>query len=547
MLADAALVALVALLTGVAVFAAARLYTTADNRYIKEAFPIRFYANDMVIQMLNQETGIRGYVVTGDGQSLAPYRTGRAKVAQDLAALRRLSRRRPEIADDVNASARLVDRLGQFYGQQIALVERGGAGQRRAQRNVLAGKQLFDRFRAGSGRLAARSDAIVAKARTSQRRTFWSLVAIVLVAGLTAAGIAFWLLLSVPRRIWSLYDVERELREAAERGARASRSLEYVDDAVILLDAEGRVRYWNPAATAYLGTAEADALDRPLAEVVTELSLIEQALARGGSDAVLPLGLDDGERWLVARENRFPDGRVLVLQDVTGERELERTRSDFLATASHELRTPLAAVYGAIRTLRREDRPSSPELDAQLLAMIETEAHRLAEIVDQILVSTEIDRGSVPLRSEPCDVRELCESAVESARVRAPETIELALDVPEGVVVDTDPSRLRQVIVNLLDNAVKYSPRGGRVELRVAERDGSIAIEVADQGLGIPEEAQERIFEKFVRLDPEMRRGVGGSGLGLYISQELVERMGGRLRVDSQPGHGSTFTIQLPR
>ena len=144
-------------------------------------------------------------------------------------------------------------------------------------------------------------------------------------------------------------------------------------------------------------------------------------------------------------------------------------------------------------------------------------------------------------------MRDLCESAVESARVRAPETIELALDVPESVVVDTDPSRLRQVIVNLLDNAVKYSPRGGRVELRVAERDGSIAIEVADQGLGIPEEAQERIFEKFVRLDPEMRRGVGGSGLGLYISQELVERMGGRLRVDSQPGHGSTFTIQLPR
>jgi len=280
---------------------------------------------------------------------------------------------------------------------------------------------------------------------------------------------------------------------------------------------------------------------------VPGLPLIEQALARGGGDTVLPLGPAGGERWLVARETRFPEGRVLVLQDVTRERELERTRSEFLATASHELRTPLAAVYGAVRTLRREDRPSSPELDAQLLAMIETEAHRLAEIVDQILVSTEVDRGSIPIRREACDLRELCESAVESARVRAPETIELALDVRDGVVVQTDPSRLRQVVVNLLDNAVKYSPRGGRIEVRAAERDGSVAIEVADQGLGIPEEAQERIFEKFVRLDPEMRRGVGGSGLGLYISQELVERMGGRLRVESRPGHGSTFTIQLPR
>ena len=539
--------ALVALLTAVAVFAASRLYTTSDNRYIKEAFPIRFYANDTVVQMLNQETGIRGYVVTGDGQSLEPYRTGRAKVAQDLAALRALARRRPEIAGDVAASARLVSRLQQYYEQQIGLVEQGGAGQRQAQRNVLAGKQLFDRFRADAGRLAASSHEIVADARTSQRHTYWAMLAIVLAAGLTAMGIAFWLLLSVPRRIWSLYDVERELREAAERGARASRSLEHVDDAVVLVDAEGRIRYWNPAATAYLGTAEADALDHSLGEVVPELPLIEQALTADGGGAILPVARNGVERWLVARETRFPEGRVLVLQDVTGERELERARSEFLATASHELRTPLAAVYGAVRTIRREDRPSSPELDAQLLAMIETEAHRLAEIVDQILVSTEVDRGSMPIRSEACDLRELCESALESARLRAPETIELSLESQKGVVVDTDPARLRQVVVNLLDNAVKYSPRGGRVVVRVVERDSSVAIEVADRGIGIPAEAHERIFEKFVRLDPEMRRGVGGSGLGLYISRELVERMGGRLRVESRPGQGSTFTIQLPR
>src|ERR1051326_6924511 len=126
--ADAALVALVALLTAVAVFAAARLYTTATNRYIKEAFPIRYFANDTVVQMLNQETGIRGYVVTGDGTSLRPYRAGRAEVSQDLATLQQLARRRPEIAGDVAASARLVRRLQRYYERQIALVERGGEG-----------------------------------------------------------------------------------------------------------------------------------------------------------------------------------------------------------------------------------------------------------------------------------------------------------------------------------------------------------------------------------------------------------------------------------
>src|SRR5262249_57450158 len=128
-----------------------------------------------------------------------------------------------EIARQVDWWAQFVGRVQEYYKQQIALVERGGAGQRRAQRNVLLGKRLFDQFRATSDQLTSRADAIIASARKSQRRTFWSTLALALVAGLTAAGIAFWLLLSVPRRIWSLYDVERELRESAERGARDSR------------------------------------------------------------------------------------------------------------------------------------------------------------------------------------------------------------------------------------------------------------------------------------------------------------------------------------
>ncbi len=232
---------------------------------------------------------------------------------------------------------------------------------------------------------------------------------------------------------------------------------------------------------------------------------------------------------------------------MTGEHQLERARSEFLATASHELRTPLAAVYGAVRTLRRPDRPDDPELSARLLLVIEEEAERLAGIVEQILVSAQLDRDEVRLNRRISDVSELCESVVASARLRTSSDTAIELDAPDGVLVDCDPDRLRQVLVNLVDNAVKYSPAGGNVRVRLAERNGAIRIEVADEGVGIAREAQDSIFEKFYRVDPDMLAGVGGSGLGLYISRELIRRMDGTIAVRSSLGSGSTFVVELPR
>ncbi|HVS84574.1 MAG TPA: ATP-binding protein, partial [Gaiellaceae bacterium] len=498
-------------------------------------------------QMLDEETGIRGYVISGEASSLQPYNEARPLVAQDLDNLDRLAGRRPEIAADVAAARAVTGDLDRFYARQIALVRSGEAGQAKAQQNVLAGKAPFDRYRRISTRLLARSNVIVADAQKSERRTLWTTLVLAAAAGAGAIAIALWLLLSVPRRIWSLYDVERSLRAAAERGDRASRSLAHVEDAVILLDPDGLVRYWNPAATRLLGVAEDDALGRPLPELLPELPAVEELLATEAPLTATPIARDGSERWLAARESRFAEGRVLVLQDTTEARQLERTRSEFLATASHELRTPLAAVYGAVRTLLRADRATDQALDQQLLTMIESESERLKEIVEQILVSAEVDRGEVRVRSEPCALRELCESAVAAASLQSPPGLELRLDAPEEIVVACDGARLRQVIVNLLDNAIKYSPGGGEISLRLQARPGTAVIEVADRGIGIPRDAHERIFEKFFRLDPEMRRGVGGSGLGLYISRELVRRMGGELRVHSGAGAGTTFSVELPR
>jgi signal transduction histidine kinase len=182
-----------------------------------------------------------------------------------------------------------------------------------------------------------------------------------------------------------------------------------------------------------------------------------------------------------------------------------------------------------------------------LMDMIDREAERLSGIVGQILLTGQLDAGRLPLEHERFDPVALTKSVVDSAELHLPSGIELRVRAAEDVpAVAGDENQLRQVISNLVDNAIKYSPQGGDVELRL-HRNGQFArIEVADSGLGIPRDEHHRIFEKFYRLDPALTRGVNGTGLGLYISKELVERMNGRISVDSEPGRGSTFVVEVP-
>jgi two-component system, OmpR family, phosphate regulon sensor histidine kinase PhoR len=533
-------------LAGIAVLSSGRLYRSSEDQYVKEAIPLRSNARDIVLQMVNEETAVRGYLITGRRDSLGPYERARPAVAADLATLDRLAKRRPEIGGNVDAARSFVADLERYFAQQVALADRGPAGRRRAQENVLDGKLKFDQFRFAAERLLTRSDEILLAAERSQRNTFRNTLGLVLAVSGIAGAIGLALLMFVPERMRRLYAREQAAREAAERGDRASHALEHVQASVVLLDNSDRILYWNRAAELLFGVPEAEAVRHTAPELMPELGTIEEALARGGSGEVVPIVIDEEERWLAVSETRLTEGRVLVLRDVTAEQQLERARGEFIATASHELRTPLAAVYGAVRTLRRADRPVDGELDEQLLTMIETESARLKELIEQILVSAEVDRGEVRLTREPCDLRALCENATEAVSVHA-RAHTFSVDGPGSVLVECDPSRLRQVVMNLLDNAVKYSPDGGNIEVRVRERPTGASIEVSDEGIGVPADAQAQIFEKFARLDAGMLRGVGGSGLGLYISRELVERMGGHMSVRSQPGVGSTFVVELPR
>jgi PAS domain S-box-containing protein len=344
------------------------------------------------------------------------------------------------------------------------------------------------------------------------------------------------------------------LYREAERRAEAALALAYVGDGVVLLDRDGRVRFWNAAAAAITGVREADAVGRHPAEVVpaweelTRLAeLADAETPERARPVTVPVGTPSGDRWVAVTGVAFDEGVVYALRDVSDQHALERARSDFVATASHELRTPLAAVYGAARTLRRTDIEIPGEQRDRFLEIIVSETERLTAIVSQILLAGQLEEGRVDVTTAATDLKPLAESALDSARLRAPDEIELRLEqngAPAVALADED--KLRQVLVNLLDNAIKYSPDGGDVVVELEGGRGRVRLAVRDRGLGIPLGEHERIFEKFYRLDPALTRGVGGSGLGLFISRELVSRMGGSLTVRSHPGEGAAFVVDLP-
>ena len=274
-------------------------------------------------------------------------------------------------------------------------------------------------------------------------------------------------------------------------------------------------------------------------------------VARGvGGRAVravsMPVEIGDAELWLSISGVGFDEGTVFAFRDLTEERALEQMRSDFVATVSHELRTPLAAIYGAALTIRRPQLEVDDEMRVHLLGVIAEEAERLAKTVDDLLLASHLDSGRLQSAIGACDARELVESVIDARETHRPENVEIVFEAHDDVpLVRADPDQLRQVISNLLDNAIKYSPAGGSVLLRLERNDSAVRLVVRDNGLGIPQKEQRRIFEKFYRLDPNMTRGVGGTGLGLYIVRELVQRFEGKVWVESEEGEGSTFYVEL--
>ena len=350
--------------------------------------------------------------------------------------------------------------------------------------------------------------------------------------------------------------LDRHVAEQRLELERHARVLNHVDRGVFLIDQAGVITYWNPAAQAITGLDPADLIGRPADDALPGWEAIGPEVpvsavpGPGSLEAkTLPLDIEGRELWISISGVLYEDGIVYAFRNLTEERALDELKGEFVATVSHELRTPLAAIYGAAQTLRRVDISLSDENRERLMDVIASESERLTRIAEDILLANSIDSGRLVIEAEHLDAERLAGDVVEEIRGLFAERddIEIDLVASDGMApIIGDADKLRQVLINLLDNAVKYSPDGGRIEVRVEENGSGVRFAVQDEGLGIPRGEQQRIFGKFYRLDPQLTRGVGGTGLGLYICRELVRRMEGRLTVESAEGAGSTFVVDLP-
>src|SRR6266516_4805917 len=350
--------------------------------------------------------------------------------------------------------------------------------------------------------------------------------------------------------------LERQVEDQRHALERHERVLEHVDNGVFLLEDGGLLRYWNPAAEAITGLQPHEVLGKPVEAIFpgwkTVAGLVPVSDVPGPESAsakTLPLELDGKELWLSISGVRFDEGIVYAFQDVTEERALEELKGEFVATISHELRTPLAAIYGSAQTLQRPDLELDAATRGRLLDVITAESERLTRIAGDILLANTLGSGRLRLDHKTVDVGALAGDVVDEVRAafvdREDITIEVAGTNGIGEIV-ADGDRLRQILINLLDNAVKYSPGGGRVRLGLETRANGIRFAVSDDGIGIAVAEQQQIFGKFYRVDPTLSRGVRGTGLGLYICRELARRMQGHVWVESREGEGSTFYVDLP-
>jgi two-component system phosphate regulon sensor histidine kinase PhoR len=238
---------------------------------------------------------------------------------------------------------------------------------------------------------------------------------------------------------------------------------------------------------------------------------------------------------------------VLLLEDVTAMRRLETVRRDFVANVSHELRTPVAVIRANAETLIAGAK-DDPQMGPKLIDGLHRNAERLARILADLLDLSRLDAGQYRLEVAPVTVRSVTEqslSAVETPAQKRGVTVEVS--VPETLSVKADAKALDQILVNLIDNAVKYTKPEGHVWVEAKELGDKVRIEVRDDGPGIADKHRERVFERFYRADPSRSRDAGGTGLGLSIVKHLVESMGGAVGVEPNAPSGSIFWLQLPR
>jgi two-component system phosphate regulon sensor histidine kinase PhoR len=321
-------------------------------------------------------------------------------------------------------------------------------------------------------------------------------------------------------------------------------------EGVWITSEDGTVIEHNNALKEFLYTGQEIAGHRPrdLFESAELHSAVQKA-CREGVQSRLELNVE-GVRPCVLSVHVSPLGRELagssaVFFDVTELRRLEKVRKDFVANVSHELRTPITAIRGYAETLQ-SGALHDPVAAPKMVDIIHRQSERLSELVEDLLELSRLESRQIQLAEKPVELLEATQRALEAVRPKAkPRGTAIEVQVPPNLFVLGDQRAIEQIVLNLVDNAVKYSPPNGRVEISASRRDGHVEMRVKDNGTGIEARHLSRIFERFYRVDKGRSREMGGTGLGLSIVKHLITTMKGDVRCESAPGVGSTFFLEF--
>jgi signal transduction histidine kinase len=351
-------------------------------------------------------------------------------------------------------------------------------------------------------------------------------------------------------------EIEHYVGEIQEQKSRLEAVLESSPEAVVATDSGERVTMVNAAAARMLGIRASDR-GRTLEEIGAPravLRCLREAAANGVAVREVELGEKAFWAYAAQMDRGQPDlapnddaGIILAVRDITEHRSLEKAKSDFVSDLSHELRTPLTTIQSAVGLLERARDRLDP-LEHRALELADQELQRIRGMVEELMTLAQMDSWKYQLEVGPANMSTVVQTAIESVETKAQRFgIKIYFgDAGEHRCI-CDVQKLYQVFINLLDNAIKYSDPGARVDVEIEEDDSALTVRIRDTGVGIPKEDLNQLFERFYRVDKDRSRATGGSGLGLAISRQIVEMHGGSISVESEVDVGSVFEVRLPK
>ncbi|CAN7578620.1 CHASE3 domain-containing protein [Phenylobacterium sp. LjRoot219] len=529
-----------------------------DQREVEASYERRAQIQRVFSLLQDMETGQRGYVITGRAGFLEPYDHALRQLDSQITALEQLLRANPAQRGRLQTLKGQSAAKQQIMAQAIAIRRTEGAGPAAAHTASERGKVAMDAIRATvDAMIQAESsalDARLAEARGARVRVeiFTGLLLAMILGALALSAV----LVRRHTRARQIL-IDQISNEAARQQAIFEGSL----DAIVTFNPSGSIETMNRAAEAMFGWKREELRRRDIS-LIADLAPGEGAFLRrlGGGD---PAGITGAREVVGRRRNgatfdaeialgsmQQSDGihGVAAIRDVSDRKQAERAKDEFVSTVSHELRTPITSIAGSLGLLESGAAGALSDKAARLVYIARTSCERLVRLINDLLDIEKIAAGKVRFDMQPLDLRTAARQAIQDLGGFAGDHgVTIRLTAPDApLTVNGDMDRLVQVFTNLVSNAVKFSPPGGRVDVSLRGDEAGVRARVSDQGPGVPESFHASIFGKFAQADSSSARAKGGAGLGLAISKEILDRHQGRIRLVSAPGDGAVFEFELP-